>query len=227
VLKTYVEDSAGPAPLAFFELMRLADAEGDAHAVAAVRRRYAQVFGVEAPPLAQLTAARGAESLPALSAALTAAWKGGDVLQVIEDALFQVPAPGVSLTLQAGRDLLALYDLALGRVIDAAAAEGDAHPLAPWAHAGDATAALHATQAADDAAGGLRFALDVDLGAAPEPLAERAVRPDERAAALLAEKQLAAARESAEAAAAQRAAREAEDAFSAAVAFERVPASRY
>ena len=44
---------------------------------------------------------------------------------------------------------------------------------------------------------------------------------------LLAEKQLAAARESAEAAAAQRAAREAEDAFSAAVAFERVPASRY
>lgn len=227
VLKTYVEDSAGPAPLAFFELMRLADADGDAHAVAAVRRRYAQVFGVEAPPLAQLTAARGADSLPALSAALTAAWQGGDVLQVIEDALFQVPPPGASFTLQAGRDLLSLYDLALGRVIDAAAAEGDAHPLAPWADAENAAAALHAAQAAGDATGGLRFALDVDLGAAPEPLAERAVRPDERAAALLAEKQLAAARESAEAAEAQRAAREAEDAFSAAVAFERVPAGRY
>jgi hypothetical protein len=226
VLKTYLQDSASPAPLAFFELMRLCDQAEDAAAVATVRRRYTQAFGVEAPRLEQVNAGIGLDSLKDLSARVTAAWGKPAALDLIEEALFTVPRPGAALTLQAGRDLVCLYDLALALGAEGAAAvsaEDDAHPLAPWANAADAQAA-HALAQDFAEAGGDHFALDVDLTAAPDALPEPqdAAFPDLELAPLVKEMQEQARRE-----AALRAAAEEEDAFSAAVASERAPITRY
>lgn len=228
VLRTYLQDSSGPAPLAFLELMRLCDQHGDAMALAGVRRRYAHAFGVEPPRLQDVTASLGLESLPQLSARITRAWGTPEAPRLIEDSLFQVPAPGLRLTLQAGRDLICLHDLAMALVREAtpppAGGEPDVHPLAPWAaHADDPAAAHAAAQAVAEAQGGHRFALDVDVTVAPGPLPQTRDRPGERELApLLAELKAAAAREDV-----LRAQAEAEDAFSAAVASERVPVSRF
>ena len=228
VLRTYLQDSSGPAPLAFFELMRLCDQDDDAMAVASVRRRYLQAFGVEPPRLPEVTASLGLESLPELSARITRAWGTPRALQLIEESLFTVPAAGTPLTLQAGRDLVCLHELARALVQEAAPAfpgsEADAHPLAPWAaHADDPAAAHAAAQAVAEAQGGHHFALDVDLTVAPEPLPETREGDRQRELApLLAELKAAAARDDA-----LRAQAEAEDAFSAAVASERVPVSRF
>jgi pilus assembly protein FimV len=220
VLKAYVEDSAGPAPLAYFELMRLC-ARDDAATAEAVRRRYAQVFRVDAPRVDQVTAPLGLEANKALSERITRSWGTDEALQVIEDALFDVRPPAAPLTLQAGRDLLSLHDLAMG-LAGEALPERDSHALAPWALAEDSAEAAVAAKAVAEAVGGRHFALDVDLGAAPEPLPETVLQPDteEIAARLRAEK------EAARQAFARKLAEE-EDAFSAAMASERVPASRY
>lgn len=227
VLKAYVQDSANPSPLAFFELMRLCDQAGDATAVAAVRRRYARAFRTEAPRLQQVTASTGLESLADLSARIAAAWGTPQVPDLIEEALFAAPAPGAPLTLQAGRDLLCLHALALALAAEDTARPGlpadQAHPLAPWAHAEDAGSAQAAVQAAGDAQGGHDFALDVDLDARHMPLPEDRTHPD---VAPLLEGVQAAARETAAREAARRR-QEEEDAFSAAVASERAPAGRY
>jgi hypothetical protein len=235
VLKAYLHDSSSPSPLAYFELMRLCDQDEDPAAVLAVRRRYAQVFGVEAPTLQQVSAARGLDSVPELSQRITRAWDSAEVLDLIEQALFSVPAPAAALTLQAGRDLLCLHDLAMALVTDsgAGASEAESQPLAPWAHSDD-PAAVEALHAIADATGGHHFALDVDLTAAPEPLPatqEPAPLPelelqDLELAPLIAEMQASAERE-AQVRAQALAQAEAEDAFSAAVAGERAPVSRY
>jgi hypothetical protein len=228
VLKGYLQDSRSPAPLAYFELMRLCDQEEDAHALASVRRRYAHAFGIEPPRLQEVTASLGVESLPELSARITRAWGTPEASRLIEESLFQVPPAGMPLTLQAGRDLICLHDLAMALVKDAgpqfAGNEADAHPLAPWAAHGDDPAAAHAAaQAVAEAQGGHRFALDVDLTAAPEPLPQTRQAPDElELAPLLAELKASAARQDA-----ARAQAEVEDAFSAAVASERMPVSRF
>lgn len=213
LLKTYLQDSAGPAPIAFLELMRLCDQAGDAMAVATIRRRYAQLYGVEAPRLPQVVAPGGVEAMPELSARIVAAWGRSEALDRIEQALFAVPTPGNPLTLQAGRDLLCLYDLSMTLLTDAAvppAGHGaQAHPLAPWAQAEDAPPAPALADA------GAPSGLDVDL-TQPAPLeAVRlpAVEGLDVAAAARAE--------------AERRAHEEEEAFDAAVASERVPASRY
>lgn len=213
LLKTYLQDSASPAPIAFLELMRLCDQAGDAMAVATIRRRYAQLYGVEVPRLPQVVAPTGVEAMPELSARIVAAWGRGEALDRIEQALFAVPTPGNPLTLQAGRDLLCLYDLSMTLLTDAAvppAGHGaEAHPLAPWAQAEDAAPAPALADAAAPSG------LDVDL-TQPAPLeAVRlpAVEGLDVAAAARAE--------------AQRRAQEEEEAFDAAVASERVPASRY
>jgi hypothetical protein len=175
ILKTYLEDSASPAPVAFFELMRMCDREEDPAALAGVRRRYTQLFGLEPPRLEQVTAPLGVDALPELSSRLTAGWGRSVALDIIEQALFSVPAPGGALTLQAGRELICLYDLAMTLVTEAASTAGvdpEDHALAPWAHAEDATGASIAVQAAADADGGDHFALDVDLDAAPQALPE-------------------------------------------------------
>jgi hypothetical protein len=200
--------------------------------VTAVRRRYAQVFRVEAPSLQQVTAARGLESMADLSARISRTWESAEVLDLIEDTLFNVPAPGAALTLQAGRDLICLHELALALVTEGATqADAESQPLAPWAYSDDPAGAQAATQALADADGGHHFALDVDLNAAPEPLpqqqaAEAPPEPepevDLELAPLLAELHAAAERN-----ATARAQAQAEDAFSAAVALERAPASRY
>ncbi len=230
VLKTYLHDSNSPAPIAYYELMRLCDHEEDAAAVAAVRRRYAQVFGGDAASLQQVTAPRGLEGVADLSERITAAWGSADVLELIEDALFSVPPPGTILTLQSGRDLLCLHELA--RVLTADAGmqtDAESQPLAPWAQADDPAAAQAAAHAIADADGGRHFALDVDLSAAPAPLPEKqepAAPADPELelelAPLIAEMQAAAEHE-----ALARAQAEAEEAFSAAVASERAPMSRY
>ena len=229
VLKTYLHDSSSPSPLAYFELMRLCDQDEDPAAVMAVRRRYAQVFGLEAPALPQITAARGLEAVPELSQRITRAWDSALVLDLIEEALFTVPAPGAALTLQAGRDLICLHDLAMALVTDAGphGADVESQPLAPWAHAEDPAGAHAAAQAIADADGGHHFALDVDLNAAPGRLPETQVPATEpelelelELAPLIAEMQATAERE-AQARAQARAQAEAEDAFSAAVAGER------
>lgn len=227
VLKAYLQDSAAPAPLAWFELMRLCQQHEDAAAVATVRRRYAHMYGADAPRLDKLAAPFGLESVPDLSARIIAAWGRPEVLDVIEEALFKVPQPGSSMTLQAGRDLLCLHDLALRLAADAAAPDLDAaapddHPLAPWAHLEDPAAAEAAAQTVADAESGRHFALDVDLGAGTEVLPEQVPEPD--LAPLLEEMQAAAREEAARQAARQA---EDEDAFSAAMASERVPVSRF
>ena len=228
VLKTYLQDSSAPAPLAFLELMRLCDQDDDAAGLASVRRRYVHVFGTEPPRLQDVTASLGLESLPQLSARITRAWGTPEAPRLIEDSLFKAPAPGMPPTLQAGRDLICLHGLAMALVQEAAHLSAgnaaDAHPLAPWAaHADDPAAAHAAAQAVAEAQGGHRFALDIDVTVAPGPLPEPQDRREElELAPLLAELKAAAAREDA-----LRAQAEAEDAFSAAVASERVPVSRF
>jgi hypothetical protein len=231
VLKTYLQDSASPSPLAFFELMRLCDPVDDAAALAAARRRYGHTFGVEPPRLEQVTASLGLESLTPLSERVARAWACGEARALIEDTLFTVPTAAAPLTLQAGRDLLCLYQLAAALAQEGAAPADDAegHPLAPWAHADDPTAAHLMAQAVADAQGGHHFALDVDLGAAPPALPEPVplhedVQPD--LDPLLAVSLAAADRDRAARARAARRAAE-EDAFSAAMASERIPVSRF
>jgi hypothetical protein len=220
VLKSYLQDSSNPAPLAFFELMRLCDEGEDATALPMVRRRYVQAFGMEAPRLEQVTAPVGLESRRDLCTRITKAWGRQEALDIIEEALFTVPKPGASLTLHAARDLLCLYDLGMALMTESAGSTGsgleaDAHPVAPWADAQDAQ---QAANSAAEAQGGYAFALDVDLNAAPEALPDSVPPPE--VAPLLANLQ-AAAREQA------RKAQEDEDAFSAAVASDRLPMSRH
>lgn len=227
ILKSYLQDSSGPAPLAWLELMCLCEDAGDPAAVATVRRRYAQAYGVEAPRLAQITAEGGLDGMADLSARITRSWNNGDALQVIEEALFLVPTPAAPITLQAGRDLLALYDLALVRSAEGVV-QGAEAPLAPWAHVEDAHAAQEAAKDAADADGGRHFALDVDL-TSTAPL--EAAASEFRLAPMLARAKDSArekaAREQAAREEAARRAREEEEAFSAAVASERFPVSRY
>lgn len=225
VLKTYLSDSTNPAPLAFYELMRLCADDEDQTALAAVRRRYTQVFGQEAPRPEQLAAPMGLDSMPALGARLTQAWGRGEALEIIEDALFALPAAGSAFTLQLGRELICLYDIALALATEStgqASADLESHSLAPWAHSDNVLDACAAAQAAAEASGGHRFALDVDLGAAAEPLpgAVRHETGELSVAPMLAEMQATAAREAAERT--QRVRQEEEDAFSAAVASERM-----
>lgn len=215
VLKAYLQDSAQPAPVAFYELMRLCDQAQDPVAVATVRRRHAQALGLEAPRLDQVNAAIGLDGLPALNTPIQRAWGGPGALDAIEEALFEKPAPGATLTLQAARDLLFLYDLALARATQGTVQPADpaeAHPVAPWAHAEDAHAASLAAQAAADAQGGERFGLDLDLTGPAMPSA-----PVLELEPLDLPEPVAQPREP----------EEADDPFSAAVAGERVPVSRY
>lgn len=225
IVKAYLQDSARPAPLGYLALMQLCEKAEDPAAVAAVRRRYAQAFGVEAPRLAQITAEGGLDVMPELSARVTRAWGRPEALAVLEEALFSVPTPGAPMTLQAGRDLLSLHDLAMAQAAEHAGVPGggelaDAHALAPWAQGeGD-----HAPPAAAELAGaevGSHFGLDLDLGAAvPEPLPE-SPKSELELVPMLGKIQADSAREAA------RRAQEEEDAFSAAVASERMPVSRY
>lgn len=228
VLKAYLQDSTSPAPLAFFELMRLCEQAEDPGALPTIRRRYARAFGMEAPPLEQVTAPVGLEDMKDLSARITAAWGRPAALEVIEESLFGAPRDGAPLTLQAGRDLICLYDLALALLAEAAVpqseADADVHPLAPWARPEDPLAAQSFTDALPEADGGHHFALDVDLTAAPGPLPESS---DPEAAELKLAPLLEELQEQARRDAQARGARavQEQDAFSAAVASERV--SRY
>lgn len=224
VLKAYLQDSSNPAPLAFLELMRLCEQAGDPLALATVRRRYFHAYGVEAPRLQQALVATGVEVMDDLSARIVRAWGSNEALEVIEQALFVVPTPGAPITLQAGRDLLCLYDLALALLGDAAmpaAGTAEGHALAPWAHTDDAQSAA---QAIAEAQGDDGTSLDVDLTAAAPLVASDDKPPLEFT---LDDDTAAAGREAAARATAARRAQEDEDAFSAAVASERVPVSRY
>ena len=224
VLKGYLEDSASPAPVAFFELMRVCSLAEDPQAVEAVRRRYTKLHGVPAPTLAQVSAGGGLEQQRALSERVMRAWGTPGVLALIEQALFDVPPANAPLPVQAARDLICLYDIAmlLADDVDAAPRDRADQPLAPWAHAEHLGEAHAFTQAVAEDDGGHRFALDIDLSVVPQALPEKQPEPDpqELVARLRAEKE--AARRAAE-----RAALDAEDAFSAAVASERAPISRY
>ena len=172
ILKTYLEDSGAPAPIAFFELMRLYVHTDDAASLVSVRKRYQQVFRVEAPKFDQITAPAGLEGFPDLAMRVTRAWGTPQVLDHIEQYLFAVPQPGRAFSLQAGRDLLYLHDLALSMLTEAGsngAANGDeGHPLAPWASADSPAQARMAAERAAEVSGGHHFALDVDLSAQAE-----------------------------------------------------------
>jgi pilus assembly protein FimV len=220
ILKAYLQDSAKPSPLAYLALMHLCERAEDPAAVAAVRRRYAQTYGVEAPRLAQIAAERGLETLPDLAARVTRAWDGPDRLATLEAALFSVPTPAAPMTLQAIRELLSLHELARAEAGEATGGQG-AHPLAPWARAEGAHDAQPAAHQLAEADGGTDFALDLDLGAAPpEPLPEPQA-PEVQLGPMLEKLQAESARDLA------RWQQEQEDAFSAAVASERIPVSRY
>lgn len=218
VLKAYIRDSAGPSPIAFLELMRLCEVVDDRSGAALVRRRYADQFRVDAPRLDQATAPRALDAWPELATRITRAWARREAADLIEALLFVAPPAGPALTLQAGRDLLTLHDLARALAADAAAAPREV--LAPWADVEDAGAVQAITKAMAEEQGGDRFALDIDVGAAPAPLPPSQEPPD--LVPLLAEVRRAAARD-----AARRAQQEEVDAFSAAVARERVPVSRF
>lgn len=239
VLKSYLQDSGSPAPIAFFELIRLCEHEEDSAAAGLVRRRYAQVFGVEAPSLQEVTAPVGLESLAGLSGSITSLWNTPRVLRVIEDALFAVPTAGRPLTLQAGRDLLCLHDVAMNLIAEASSAPdaGDGHALAPWAHADNAAGAQAAMQAATDTGDGSVLGVDIDLGATHVAGARRSVvsvpgldpalaQAGSDVAPLVAEMR-AAAREAEERAAIVRRQAEEEDAFSAVMASERIRTVRH
>ncbi|HEX2546462.1 MAG TPA: hypothetical protein VHL79_16390, partial [Ramlibacter sp.] len=209
---------------------RLCDQADDPGAIPTIRRRYTQAFGVPAPELAQVTEAKGLDGMPQLSARITAAWGRAEALELIEDGLFSVPPPHAALTLQAGRDLICLYDLALALLAENAApqsnADAEAHPLAPWAANGDdpGLAQALAGDALPDADGGHQFALDVDLTASPEPLPDR---QDPELLELELAPLLEEMKEQAKRNAKVRATTPEEDAFSAAMASERGPISRY
>lgn len=220
VLKAYLQDSGRPAPVAYYELMLLCDRAQDAVAVATVRRRHAQALRVEAPRLEQVTADVGLDGMPALAARIQRAWGGPGALDAIEQALFEAPTAGAPLTLRAARELLFLYDVALVRATQGTAQPADAaegHPVAPWAHAEDTHAAGLAAQAVADAQGGEHFGLDLDLTAPVTPsgpVLELELEPLEALEPPPAQAQAGEPVEE-------------EDAFSAAVASERVPVSRY
>lgn len=227
ILKSYLQDSTAPAPLAWLELMHLCEEAEDPAAVATVRRRYAQAFGVEAPRLAQITAEGGLDGMADLGARITRAWNTGKALQVIEEVLFLVPTPAAPMTLQAGRDLLGLHALALVRAAEGSTPGAEA-PLAPWAHAEDLQAAQGAAQQAAEADGGRHFALDVDLTSPARLEVEaRVFQPAPVRGRVKDNVRERAAREQAAREEAARRAREEEDAFSAAVASERFPVSRH
>jgi hypothetical protein len=182
ILKTYLEDSAAPAPLAYYELMRLCVNTDDAASLVQVKKRYAQVFGVEAPKFEQINTPLGLESYPDLVKRICGAWGTAEALDFIELSLFTVAPAGKTFSLQAGRDLLFLHDLAMaqGRESGAGAgAEDDVHAIAPWAVSDDPEQARLAAQEAGEAAGGHRFGLDLDLSAeaAPEPEPKPEPRP--------------------------------------------------
>jgi hypothetical protein len=174
ILKTYLEDSAAPAPLAYYELMRLCVNTDDAASLVQVRKRYAQVFGVDSPKFEQINTPLGLESYPDLVNRICGAWGTPEALDFIELSLFTVAPAGKAFSLQAGRDLLFLHDLAMvqGRESGSGAgADDDLHALAPWARSDDPEQARLAAQEAGEDAGGHRFGLDLDLTveAAPEP----------------------------------------------------------
>jgi hypothetical protein len=184
ILKTYLEDSAAPAPLAYYELMRLCMNTDDAASLVQVRKRYAQVFGVESPKFEQINAPLGLESYPELANRISGAWGSAEALDFIELSLFTVAPAGKACSLQAGRDLLFLHDLAMTLGRDSGLGSGDedeGHALAPWARSEDPEQARLAAQAAGDAAGGHRFGLDLDLSVAPEQLPEARPAPLEAA----------------------------------------------
>jgi hypothetical protein len=171
ILKTYLEDAGAPAPVAFFELMRLYVHTDDAASLVSVRKRYQQVFGVEAPKFDQITAPLGIEAFPDLAMRVTRAWRTPQVLDQIEQYLFAVPQPGRAFSLQAGRELLFLHDLAMALLTDATPADdAEAHALAPWASAENPAQARMAAERAAEVSGGHNFALDFDLSAQPEEL---------------------------------------------------------
>ncbi|MDB5860555.1 MAG: hypothetical protein JWQ76_4244 [Ramlibacter sp.] len=180
ILKTYLEDSAAPAPLAYYELMRLCVNTDDAASLVQVRKRYAQVFGVESPKFEQINAPIGVEGYPELSNRISGAWGTAEAQDFIELSLFTVAPAGKACSLQAGRDLLFLHDLAMalgresGLGIDA---EGDLHALAPWARSDDPEQVRLAAQASGDATGGHRFGLDLDLSVTSEPVADSMPAP--------------------------------------------------
>ena len=157
ILKAYLEDSAAPAPLAYYELMRLCVHTDDGASLVQVRKRYAQVFGVESPKFEQINAPLGLESYPELSNRISGAWGTAEALDFIELSLFTVAPAGKAFSLQAGRDLLFLHDLAmtLGRASGAGSGdEDDVNALAPWANLDDPEHARLAAQATGDATGG-------------------------------------------------------------------------
>ena len=226
VLKAYLQDSARPSPLAYLDLMQLCEQAEDPAGMASVRCRYAQTYGVEAPRLAQVARDGGLDTLPELAGRITRAWHGPDALSTLQDVLFSAPTPSAPVTLQAVRELLSLHALVLAETGASAGMHcgglADGQPLAPWADAGSAQATQHALDELAYAEVGVNPGLDLDLGAAmPAPLPEP--EPSGRDLAPMLDKlQAASARELA-----QLRQRELEDAFSAAVASERIPASRY
>ncbi len=182
ILKTYLEDSGAPAPIAFFELMRLYVHTDDAASLVSVRKRYRQVFGAEAPKFDQITATAGLEGFPDLAMRVTRAWGTPQVLDHIEQYLFAVPQPGRAFSLQAGHDLLYLHDLAMALLTDSGARgtadDADGHALAPWASAETPAQARMMAEQAAEVSGGHNFALDFDLSAQPELLPETRQNPE-------------------------------------------------
>jgi hypothetical protein len=175
ILKTYLEDSAAPAPLAYYELMRLCVHTDDAASLVHVRKRYAQVFGVESPKFEQINTPLGLESYPDLANRISGAWGTPEAQDFIELSLFTVAPAGKAFSLQAGRDLLFLHDLAmaLGRESGlGAGSEEDDQALAPWARSDDPEEARQAAQEAADVTGGHLFGLDLDLTVEAPPAPE-------------------------------------------------------
>ncbi|MCG2592762.1 hypothetical protein LZ009_08195 [Ramlibacter sp. XY19] len=177
ILKTYLEDSAAPAPIAYYELMRLCVNLDDAASLVQVRKRYAQVFGVESPKFEQINTPLGLENYPDLVKRICGAWGTPEALDFIELSLFTVAPAGKAYSLQAGRDLLFLHDLAMAQARESgtgAGAEDDLHAIAPWARSEDPEQVRLGAEEAGEAAGGHRFGLDLDLSAEAPPEAQRA-----------------------------------------------------
>lgn len=180
VIKQYLSQSVSPAPMGFYELMRLCVLTDDKSGLAAVRRRYELLFGMEPPPFEHVSAALGIETHLELMERIKKHWGTAKVLRIIEDRLFNANADLLKpLSLTAGHDLIALHGVAQEVVVEGGTLEEQDAPtvetddLAPWAHAGSADEVEAVARRLSDVPEQHVFALDVDLDFAPAPLPER------------------------------------------------------
>lgn len=110
-LQGYIASAPAPAPVAYLAWMELCEAAGDLQALDDVAQLYGQAFACEPPPRLLLEPGWGLERHAAAAAQVVAAWNTPERTAVLAQLLFAPPQRSGGLSLQAGRDLLFLFEL--------------------------------------------------------------------------------------------------------------------